>query len=112
MKDEREFFGTDTIEWRPTGTPGVTERLLSADPADPAMLTRLARWSPGLDTTPDGVIVHDYYEEVLLLDGELTDLTLRRTFRAGDYASRPPGMSHGPYRTVPGCTMLEVRYRL
>jgi anti-sigma factor ChrR (cupin superfamily) len=111
MKDEREFFGADAIDWRASSKPGVSERVLSVDREDPVVLTRLARWSPGLDTTPDGVIVHDYYEEVLLLDGELTDLTLGRTFRAGDFASRPPGMRHGPYRTVAGCTMLEVRYR-
>jgi hypothetical protein len=48
---------------------------------------------------------------VYLLDGELTDLTLGRTFRAGSYASRRPGMPHGPYRTPSGCTMLEIRYR-
>jgi anti-sigma factor ChrR (cupin superfamily) len=112
LKAQREFFGTDTIEWRPSGKPGVSERVLSADPDDPAVLTRLARWSPGLDTTPDGAIAHDYFEEVLLLEGELTDVNLGSTFRAGDFASRPPGMAHGPYRTAPGCTMLEIRYRL
>jgi hypothetical protein len=49
---------------------------------------------------------------VYLLEGELTDLTLGRTFRAGHYASRRPGMPHGPYRTPAGCTMLEIRYRV
>ena len=34
------------------------------------------------------------------------------TFRAGYYASRRPGMPHGPYRTPVGCTMLEIRYRV
>jgi len=57
------------------------------------------------------VIRHDYYEEVHLLAGELYDLTLDRVFTAGHYASRPPGMPHGPYRTGTGCTMLEIRYR-
>jgi hypothetical protein len=53
----------------------------------------------------------DYYEEVFLLVGELHDLTLGLTFTAGHYASRPPGMPHGPYRTHTGCTMLEIRCR-
>ena len=47
--------------------------------------------------------------QVYLLEGELTDLTLGRTFRAGDFASRRPGMPHGPYRTDTGCVMLEIR---
>ncbi|MFJ9032683.1 hypothetical protein ACIRQP_29965 [Streptomyces sp. NPDC102274] len=46
-----------------------------------------------------------------LSDTELHDLMLDATFTAGHYASRPPGMPHGPYRTVMGCTMLEIRYR-
>jgi hypothetical protein len=37
------------------------------------------------------------------------DLTLERTFGAGEYACRPPGMVHGPW-TSDGCEMLEVRY--
>ena len=44
-----------------------------------------------------------------MLEGDLTDLTLGRTFGPGDYASRRPGMPHGPYRTASGCLMLEIR---
>lgn len=54
--------------------------------------------------------VHDYGEEVYLLEGELTDLRLGETFTAGMYACRPPGMPHGPWRTAHGVLMLEVRY--
>jgi hypothetical protein len=109
MKQEREFFDTTALDWQPVvGSPGVSERVLSR--ADDVILTRLARWDAGLDTTPAGVIRHDYIEEVYLLDGELTDLTLVTTFRAGEYACRPVGMPHGPYRTDHGCLMLEIRY--
>jgi hypothetical protein len=110
MKDEREFHDTAPMPWRADpGAPGVSERVLSAGP-DPAVeLTRLARWEPGLDTSAAGVIRHPYYEEVYLLEGELEDVTLGRVFGAGHYASRPPGMPHGPYRTVTGCVMLEIR---
>ncbi len=111
MKRQLEFFAADTMGWREAGPPGTEEKVLSQDADDPAVLTRLVRWEPGLDTSAAGVITHDYVEEVYLLDGELTDLTLGRTFRAGSYASRPPGMPHGPYRTPAGCTMLEIRYR-
>ncbi|MCE7003945.1 cupin [Kibdelosporangium philippinense] len=81
--------------------------MLSRNDDDPRILTRLARWEPGLDTTAAGVITHDYVEEVYILCGSLHDHTLDRTFQAGDFASRRPGMPHGPYRTAEGCVMLE-----
>ena len=111
MKQELEFFTTNAMPWRDASQPGIQEKVLSQDPGDPTVLTRLARWTPGVDTGDSGVITHEYVEEVYLLEGELTDLTLGQTFGPGYYASRPPGMRHGPYRTVTGCTMLEIRYR-
>lgn len=116
MKDEHEFFDAGAVPWTDAaGSPGVSERVLSAgpggDPDRPAKeLTRLARWAPGLDTSAAGVIRHEYFEEVYILDGDLEDLTLGQTFGAGHFTSRPPGMPHGPYRTRTGCTMLEIRY--
>ncbi|HZX04547.1 cupin domain-containing protein [Kribbella sp.] len=106
MKDEREFYPSSQVEWVDTGG-GISERVLSR--GEDGMLTRLARWAAGT-TTRDGVIRHEYVEEVYLLEGELTDLTLGQTFHPGDYACRPPGMPHGPYTTETGCTMLEIRY--
>ncbi|GAA3089102.1 quercetin dioxygenase-like cupin family protein [Kribbella aluminosa] len=105
MKDEREFFASGQVPWVDAGG-GVAEQVLSRGPD--GMLTRIARWAPG--TTTSKVIRHEYVEEVYLLEGELTDLTLQQTFTAGDYACRPPGMPHGPYTTGTGCTMLEIRY--
>lgn len=110
MKDQHEFFAPDAMPWRDGPQPGTAEKVLSQDQADPDVLTRLARWAPGF-TTSDGVIRHEWAEEVYLLEGDLHDLTLDRTFRAGHFASRPTGMPHGPYRTTSGCVMLEVRYR-
>jgi ChrR-like protein with cupin domain len=111
MKAEHEFFAVDQVPWQPDATaPTITARVLSSG-ADERTLTRIAHWAPGTETTA-GVIRHDYYEEVYLLDGELRDLSLGRTFAAGHYASRPPGMPHGPYRTENGCTMLEIRYEV
>jgi hypothetical protein len=66
---------------------------------------------PGCDTTPNGVQVHDFWEEVYILEGSFTDTRLGQTFRAGDFACRPPGMEHGPWTTDEGCTTFEVRYR-
>ena len=106
MKEQKEFFPAQSVPWVDAGG-GISERVLSED-AD-GILTRLARWAPGT-TSGTEVIRHEYVEEVYLLEGELTDLTLEQTFGPGDYACRPPGMPHGPYVTAGGCTMLEIRY--
>jgi enamine deaminase RidA (YjgF/YER057c/UK114 family) len=105
-RDEREFVAVDDLPWQPAGD-GVEERVLSRGPGP--TLTRVTRWRPGLDTSAAGVIRHDFHEEVYLLEGDLHDLTLGATFGPGHYASRRPGMPHGPYRTDTGCVMLEVR---
>lgn len=105
-----EFFDPATLPWRVVpGEPGVSERVLVEDPAT-RLLTRLVRWDPGLTTASTGPVVHDYFEEVLVLSGSLQDLTLGQTFGAGYYACRPPGMRHGPWATTEGCVMFETRY--
>jgi hypothetical protein len=106
VKEQHEFFPAADVPWTEDGR-GITQRVLSK--AEDGTLTRIARWAPGT-VSGDEVIRHEYFEEVYLLEGSLTDLTLGRTFRQGDYAARRPGMPHGPYRTDEGCTMLETRY--
>lgn len=90
--------------------PGIWSQVLAED-ADSGAYTGLQRYEPGADSSPLGVRFHDYWEEVYILDGDLTDLNLGATFTAGMYACRPPGMRHGPWRTEQGVTMLEIRYR-
>jgi hypothetical protein len=87
---------------------GVWAKTLAEDP-DTGDSTRLLRFDPGVDTTAQGIRIHDYWEEVYLLEGDLTDLRLNQTFGAGMYACRPPGMPHGPWRTDRGALMLEMR---
>jgi hypothetical protein len=106
MKEQKEFFPTGPLDWIDAGG-GIAQKVLSED--SDGTLTRLARWAPGT-TSGAEVVRHEYVEEVYLLEGELTDLTLDQTFGPGDYACRPPGMPHGPYLTTGGCTMLEIRY--
>jgi hypothetical protein len=43
----------------------------------------MLRFELGTDTTPDGVQVHDFCEEVYILHGAITDLRLDQTFTAG-----------------------------
>jgi hypothetical protein len=111
-KPEFEFFDAATVEWTPCAgdVPGLTERILAADP-DAGVATRMLRFAPGTDTTPNGVQAHDFWEEVYILEGSFTDLELGETFTAGMYACRPPGMKHGPWVSAGGCLTFEARYR-
>ncbi len=114
-KPELEFFRPDQLPWEPvtgssrTGVGGelARQKILSRDAATGAQ-TRLLRLEAGLETTEP--IAHDYWEEVWILEGELVDLGKNRTFSAGMYACRPPGMVHGPYRVERGCLTLEIHY--
>ncbi len=109
---------SDAEGWAPApGYPPTIvaeERILASDfdeAAGRGSYTRLLRFAPGGRT--DEPVAHDYWEEVYLLEGDLTvgtDPAGRETFHAPTYACRPPGAVHGPFATTNGCTMLELRY--
>ena len=109
-KPEYEFH-TPVSPWVPA--PGVVQgiwhQILAYD-EESGNYTGLTRWEAGVDTTPNGVVQHDYWEEVYILEGEMTDLRLNQTFTRGMYACRPPGMPHGPWQSKQGVLMLEIRY--
>ena len=111
MKPEHEFFPITNVPWTPVDkrVPGLTERILAYDP-DAKVATRILSFAKGTDTTPIGAQSHPFWEEVYVLSGSLTDLTLGRTFEAGTYACRPPRMPHGPWIAPDGCQTFEVRY--
>lgn len=110
-KPELEFAPVDGVAWTPVpgGVVGQSERILAAD-NETGIATRMLRFEQGTDTSELGVVRHDFWEEVYILEGDLYDLTLREEFTAGDYACRPPGMPHGPWRSRDGCITFEVRY--
>lgn len=109
-KPEYEFH-LPAAAWQPaTGkVRGIWQQTLAADPVTGAY-TGLTRYDAGVDTTPNGTACHEYWEEVYILEGDLTDLTLGQTFRQGMYTCRPPGMVHGPWRSDSGVLMLEFHY--
>lgn len=116
MKPEREFFDPlvePPAAWRtPDGDRcGQLSELVLAEDGEAGQVTRMLRFEPGADTTPNGVLVHDFWEEVWIVEGELHDLRLGKTFSAGAYACRPPGMEHGPWRAPNGALTFEIRYR-
>ena len=110
-KPEFEFFPATDVGWTPVpGTvAGLKERILARDPAS-GVATRMLRFEPGTDTSVNGTLTHDFWEEVYILEGSIYDIALGQNFTVGMYACRPPGMKHGPWRTKEGCTTFEVRY--
>lgn len=112
VKPHREFFSTHDLPWRSVSSTveGLSEAILAED-EEGGTATRLLRFAPGTDTSSMGPQIHDFSEEVFIIDGDLHDLTLGETFTHGMYACRPPGVEHGPWVSPTGCVALEVRYR-
>lgn len=110
-KPEFEFHIPDESGWEQLNnrSPKVVQKILSKDQKS-GNYTRLMKFEKGADFSFAGVLTHEFWEEVWIIEGGLTDLTLGRTFTAGSYACRPPGMKHGPYRSDTGVLMFEVRY--
>ena len=110
-KPELEFFNHASIEWKPVETPGYSsgcyEKILSLD-EETGSLTRMIKIEPGARIS--GILKHDFWEEVYIIQGELNDIGKKQVFREGYYACRPPGMIHGPFETPSGCICLEFRY--
>ena len=75
--------------------------------------TRIMRFPPGLATHEK--IVHDYWEEVFMFEGDMTvgadeNGEGGESFEGYTYAVRPPGAYHGPFRSVNGCYLVEIHY--
>lgn len=120
LHSEFHAIAMDGEGWAlPEGYPpgaGVDEKILSGSldsEAKSGSRTRLLRFQPGVFTTKP--FVHDYWEEVFLVSGDLTvgnDAEGRggEAFAAPTYACRPPGVYHGPFRSEGGCLLLEIHY--
>jgi hypothetical protein len=101
----------------PPGYPqGIEQKILSGSLDEEnrrGARTRLLRFAPGIFTTAP--FVHEYWEEVYLLSGDLTvgnDVQGRggASFTGPTYACRPPGAFHGPFKSERGCLLLEFHY--
>jgi quercetin dioxygenase-like cupin family protein len=97
--------------WKPVeGLEGVAEEVTLAIDEKTGDYTRLTRFKPGADTSSFGARKHDYPEEIMIIEGRLYDVAQARWLETGDYASRPPGEVHGPFRTDSGCVVLEISF--
>ncbi|NOX92929.1 MAG: hypothetical protein GXP18_10920 [Gammaproteobacteria bacterium] len=92
------------------GSSGLLEQLTLAIDKNTGDYTRLTRFKPGADTTSFGAKSHIYPEEIMIIKGRLYDEAFDRWLEVGDYASRPPGELHGPFKTDIGCVVLEISY--
>jgi hypothetical protein len=102
---------------RPAGYPiGISRKILTSDLNEETATgsrTQLLRFEAGVFTTEP--FLHDYWEEVLLIEGDLTMGS--DAHGAGGqrhepfaYAHRPPGTLHGPFASQQGCLLLEMQY--
>lgn len=118
-KAHDEFYTLDmTSGWEtPAGYPGGMEQKIISGGLDETnrrgTRTRLLRFAPGVYTTEP--FVHDYWEEVFLVSGDLTvgsDAQGKggKPFPPFTYACRPPGALHGPFKSEAGCILLEMHY--
>ena len=101
----------------PEGYPGgIQQKILSGrldEKNKRGSRSRLLRFLPGVYTTAP--FVHEYWEEVYLLSGELIVGNDEQgeggeTFSPNTYACRPPGAFHGPFKSVDGCLLYEIHY--
>jgi hypothetical protein len=118
-KEHDEFYAVDLEGgWESlAGYPeGIQQKILAGaldEQAGRGTRTRLLRFAPGVFTTEP--FVHDYWEEVFLVSGDLTvgnDTAGNggESFLPPTYACRPPGAAHGPFKSENGCLLLEIHY--
>ncbi|MFC1749542.1 cupin domain-containing protein [Pseudomonadota bacterium] len=92
------------------GTDGLLDQVTLAMDEASGDYTRLTRFKAGADTSAFGAKSHDYPEEIMIIKGRLYDAAFDKWLEAGDYASRPPGELHGPFKTDEECIVLEISY--
>ena len=91
-------------------TNGLLEQLTISIDKESGDYTRLTRFKPGADTSIFGAKSHDYPEEIMVIKGRLFDSAFNKWLETGEYASRPPGEVHGPFRTDVECVVLEISF--
>ncbi len=118
-KPHKEFYHLDWDDgWEtPEGYPaGIQQKILASDIDEEnktGSRSRLLRFEPGTYTTAP--FVHDHWEEVFLVSGDLTVGNDDKgeggeNFAGGTYACRPPGVHHGPFKSNNGCVLFEIHY--
>ena len=97
----------------PSGYPaGIEQKIISGrldENNKCGIRTRLLRFKPGARSTE--TFVHEYWEEVLLISGDLiVGSADKENFSPYTFACRPPGVHHGPFESESGCLLFEIHY--
>ena len=87
--------------------PGMKEMILSKDPETGAY-TRLVYFAPGFKISV--ALKHEFWEEVFVIDGHMIDYGTNTIYPKGCYALRQAGVTHGPFGSEIGCTLLETTW--
>jgi hypothetical protein len=118
-KAHTEFYAVSLREgWSvpPGYPPGIEQKILSGsldESGQRGFRSRLLRFAAGVFTTLP--FIHEYWEEVYLVEGDLivgndSHGNGGETFGPHTYACRPPGTSHGPFKSNGGCILFELHY--
>jgi hypothetical protein len=118
-KGHKEFHSLDLSQgWHtpPGYPPGIQQKIIAGELDEKnkhGNRTRLLRFAPGTYTTEP--FVHDYWEEVFLVSGDLIVGNDKQgnggeKYTGYTYAVRPPGAYHGPFKSDTGCILLETHF--
>lgn len=102
---EQLEFQQPASAFTPLDGPSITQLTLNSSDH---RRTTLQKWEPGARNSQSHPFVHSYIEEIYIVEGDLTDVTLGKTFEKGHYAYRKPGMEHGPFVSEKGCLMFII----
>ncbi len=117
LHDEFRAIDMTTGCETPAGYPkGIQQKILAGSLDERGGIgnrSRLLRFAPGVYTTKP--FVHDYWEEVLLISGHLIvgsdgNGNGGESFSPPTFACRPPGVPHGPFKSIDGCLLFEIHY--
>jgi hypothetical protein len=105
--------GWETLPGYPQG---IQQKILSGaldEASGRGSRSRLLRFAAGVYTTKP--FVHEYWEEVFLVSGDLTvgndeSGNGGQAYQPFTYACRPPGAVHGPFKSINGCILFEIHY--
>ncbi|MEM3708943.1 MAG: cupin domain-containing protein [Nitrososphaerales archaeon] len=107
MKSRIDWINVESLEWRKIGS-GVYVKILNED-SENNTYTRLLKFEPGAKTAEASI--HEFWEEVFVVNGSLIDESSGAEIKEGYYACRPPGTKHGPFKSVTGCLVIEFTFR-
>jgi anti-sigma factor ChrR (cupin superfamily) len=97
---KRVVLNHHELPWILSPSLGVERRMLDRKGDELAKATSIVRYQAGARFTSH---VHEFGEEILVLDGVLSDET--GSYPAGSYIMNPPGSSHAPF-SEEGCTLF------